>query len=55
MEDNIYVKLKDVMELLELIRDRDMYHDWSKSYEERHEKVKASTETLINSGVRMHE
>lgn len=51
MGDNIYVKLKDVMELLELIRDRDMYHDWSKSYEERHEKVMVSTETLINSGV----
>lgn len=53
MEDNKYVKLEDVKKLLELIKLRDSFYDWSTSYEKYDEEVKIAIKTLEDNAVNM--
>lgn len=46
-----YVKLKDVKELLKLIKNRDSFNDWSIQYENYDAKVKVAVEQLEQNAV----
>lgn len=51
MEEAKYVKLEHVQELLKLMKTRDMYMDWTDSYEEESKKVDNYIELLEMSAV----
>lgn len=51
MEDNKYVKLIDVKNVLDLIQKRDSFHDWSLSYEEYDKKVKIAIAILEQNAI----
>lgn len=51
MEDNKYVKLIDVEEILSLIEMRDVYYSWSETYEKYDEKVKEAIMQLKDKAV----
>jgi uncharacterized protein YukE len=46
MEEEKYVKLKHVQELIGLIKKRDSFYDWSDEYEKYNQKVKNTVEWL---------
>lgn len=46
MTKDKYVKLKHVQELIQLIRTRDSFHDWSTEYAKYDRKVKNTIEWL---------
>jgi uncharacterized protein YukE len=46
MEEEKYVKLKHVQELIGLINKRDSFYDWSNEYEKYNQKVKNTVEWL---------
>lgn len=54
MEDK-YVKLKHVQELLKLIRIRDSFQDWSKSYDKYDEKVENTIEWIKRNAKSINE
>lgn len=53
MEEEKYVKLKDVEELIKLIRNRDSYHDWTNTYEELDKKVNDTIERLKRNAIEL--
>ena len=48
-----YVELKKVEELLQLIKARDAFHDWSSNYEEYEEKIKFAIEQLKSQAIQL--
>jgi len=46
MEKERYVKLKHVKELINLIKTRDRFHDWSTEYEKYNKKVENTIEWI---------
>lgn len=46
-----YVKLEDVESILELIRLRDQFHDWSDLWEEHNSKFKIELEVLKKTAI----
>ena len=48
-----YVELEKVEELLQLIKARDAFHDWSTSYEEYEQKIKLAVEQLKSQAIQL--
>ena len=51
MEDNKYVKLTDVQEVLDLIETRYQFYSWSESFEKYDKKVKEAIIVLENKAI----
>ena len=49
-----YVKLQDVQELLNLIETRESFFDWSDSFEEYDRKVKAKIEWIEKNAIHIN-
>ena len=48
-----YVELEKVEELLQLIKARESFHDWSTSYEEYSKKIKFVVEELKGKAIQL--
>lgn len=44
-----YIPLEDFSEILEIINQRDHYHDWSERYDELDNRIKAMVESIKKS------
>lgn len=53
MEEDKYVKLTDVQNILDLIQEREKFHDWTKEFDDYDKKVKIAIETLRYSVINL--